>query len=56
MSPYTLEAVKGLALIGDEDPEDDGKLSGAAICDMARAAVALVIDSWRWESEQRSGV
>jgi hypothetical protein len=37
-----MEALKGLvALIGDEDLEDNGELSGAAICDMARAAVEL---------------
>lgn len=42
MSPYAQEALKGLvALIGDEDLEDNGELSGAAICDMARSAVAL---------------
>ena len=42
MSPYSLDALKALvALIGDEDLEDNGELSGAAICDMARAAVAL---------------
>jgi len=42
MSPYTHEALKGLmALIGDEDLEDNGELSGAAVCDMARAALEL---------------
>ena len=42
-SPYMLEALKGLLeLIGDEDLPDNGELSGAAICDMARVAVALV--------------
>lgn len=40
MCPYTYEALKGVvALIGDEDLEDNGELSGAAICDMARAAI-----------------
>lgn len=42
MTPYVYAALKGLvALIGDEDLEDNGELSGAAICDMARAAVEL---------------
>jgi len=44
ISPYILEALKGLvALIGDEDLDDNGDLSGAATCDMARQAVALAI-------------
>jgi len=35
------EALKAmLDLIGDEDLPDNGELSGAAICDLARAAVA----------------
>lgn len=43
MTPYIQEALKGLvALIGDEDLEDNGELSGAAICDMARTAVTLM--------------
>lgn len=43
MSPYIFEALQGLTtLIGDEDLEDNGELSGAAICDMAREAIALV--------------
>ena len=38
---YIFEALKELVeLIGDEDLEDNGELSGAAICDMARTAVA----------------
>lgn len=42
MSPYVLEALKGVvALVGDEDLEDNGELSGAAVCDMARSAVEL---------------
>lgn len=41
-SPYMLEALRGLVdLIGDEDLPDNGELSGAAICDLARSAVAL---------------
>jgi hypothetical protein len=35
------EALKGMVdLIGDEDLPDNGELSGAAICDLARYAVA----------------
>ncbi|MFC1870072.1 hypothetical protein ACFLYE_02240 [Chloroflexota bacterium] len=41
-SPYMLEALKQISeLIGDEDLPDNGELSGAAICDMVRAAVEL---------------
>ena len=41
-SPFMLEALKALvALIGDEDLEDNGELSGAAVCDLAREAVSL---------------
>ena len=41
-SPYMLEALKALTdLIGDEDLPDNGELSGAAICDFVRTAVAL---------------
>lgn len=44
MTPYILEALRGLVdLIGDEDLPDNGELSGDAICDMARAAVALAV-------------
>ena len=40
-SPYMLEALKAvIALIGDEDLPDNGELSGAAISDMARSAIA----------------
>ena len=43
-SPYMLDALKGLLeLIGDEDLPDNGELSGAAICDMARTAVTLAV-------------
>ena len=43
-SPYMLEALQALVeLIGDEDLPDNGQLSGAAICDMARAAVAVAV-------------
>ncbi len=41
-APYMLEALKGLvALIGDDDLDDNGELSGAAVCDIARNAIAL---------------
>lgn len=41
-SPYMLKALQGIAeLIGDEDLPDNGELSGAAICDMVRAAIEL---------------
>ncbi len=43
-SPYLLEALKAvMALIGDEDLPDNGELSGAAISDMARGAIAAVL-------------
>jgi len=42
ISPYVLEALKSMVeLLGDEDIPDNGELSGAAICDMARAAVGM---------------
>jgi hypothetical protein len=41
-SPYLSEALKALVdLIGDEDLPDNGELSGAAICDMARLAIEM---------------
>jgi len=41
-SPYMLEALKSMVeLIGDEDLDDNGELSGAAVCDMVRAAISL---------------
>lgn len=40
-APLLYEALKAmLELIGDEDLPDNGELSGAAICDLARYAVA----------------
>jgi len=43
-SPYLLEALKAVvALIGDEDLPDNGELSGAAISDMARSAIASAL-------------
>ncbi len=44
-SPYMIEALKAvLNLIGEEDLPDNGELSGAAICDMARSAVSLATE------------
>lgn len=41
-NPYLLEALKSMVeLIGDEDLPDNGELSGAAVCDMARTAVEM---------------
>ncbi|MFC2007648.1 hypothetical protein ACFLVB_03525 [Chloroflexota bacterium] len=41
-SPYVLEALRLMvALIGDEDMADNGELNGAAISDMARAAIEM---------------
>jgi hypothetical protein len=42
-SPWMFEALSGLVqLIGDEDLPDNGELSGAAICDLARSALSIV--------------
>ncbi len=44
MSPYMLEALKGVVeLMGDEDLPDNGEFSGAAVCDMARTAIAIQV-------------
>lgn len=41
-SPYLLEALKAMVeLIGEEDLPDNGELSGAAICDLARSAIDI---------------
>lgn len=46
LNPYMREALKAMAeLIGDEDLSDNGELSGAAVCDMVRAAVHDVAES-----------
>ncbi len=43
-SPIMFEALSGLIqLIGEEDLPDNGELSGAAICDLARSAIAMAI-------------
>ena len=48
-SPYMLGALKALIeLIGDEDLPDNGELSGGAICDLARTAVALATGDSQW--------
>ena len=48
-SPYMLGALKALMeLIGDEDLPDNGELSGEAICDMARTAIALATGDVKW--------
>lgn len=40
-APLLYEALKAmLELIGDEDLPDNGELSGAATCDLARYAIA----------------
>jgi hypothetical protein len=41
-SPMMFEALSGLVqLIGEEDLPDNGELSGAAICDLARSAIVV---------------
>lgn len=41
-SPMMFEVLSGLVqLIGEEDLPDNGELSGAAICDLARSALAV---------------
>jgi len=41
-SPYMLDSLKAMIrLIGDEDLEDNGEWSGAAICDQVRSAADL---------------
>jgi hypothetical protein len=48
-SPMMLEALSGLVqLIGEEDLPDNGELSGAAICDLARSAIALAVGNENW--------
>lgn len=48
-SPMMIEALSGLVqLIGDEDLPDNGELSGAAICDLARSAIALATGKGSW--------
>jgi len=48
-SPMLLEALSGLVqLIGEEDLPDNGELSGAAICDLARSAVVIATSTESW--------
>ena len=48
-SPMMFEALSGLIqLIGEEDLPDNGELSGAAICDLARSAIAVAAGDEKW--------
>jgi len=48
-SPIMFEALSGLIqLIGDGDLPDNGELSGAAICDLARSAIAVAVGDEKW--------
>lgn len=48
-SPMMFEALSGLVqLIGEEDLPDNGELSGAAICDLARSALAMATGKENW--------
>lgn len=48
-SPMMFEALSGLVqLIGEEDLPDNGELSGAAICDLARSAIAAASGNENW--------
>ena len=48
-SPLMFEALSSLVhLIGEEDLPDNGELSGAAICDLARSAVAIASGNEKW--------
>ena len=48
-SPMMFEALSGLVqLMGDEDFPDNGELSGAAICDLARSAIAVAAGNEGW--------
>ena len=50
-SPMIFEALSSLVeLIGEEDLADNGELSGAAICDLARSAVAIAAGKESWPS------
>lgn len=44
------EALKAITnLIGDDDLPDNGELSGAAICDLARAVIERIDKSAHWK-------
>lgn len=48
-SPMMFEALSGLIqLIGEEDLPDNGELSGAAICDLAKSAMAVAAGDEKW--------
>jgi hypothetical protein len=48
-SPLMFEALSGLVqLIGDEDLPDNGEFIGAAICDLARSALAVATGNSNW--------
>ncbi|MFC1991468.1 hypothetical protein ACFLVC_01900 [Chloroflexota bacterium] len=48
-SPMIFEALSGLVeLIGEEDLPDNGELSGAAICDLARSTIATATGDEKW--------
>lgn len=48
-SPIMFEALSSLVqLIGEEDLPDNGELSGAAICDLARSALAVATGNENW--------
>ena len=48
-SPMMFEALSGLIqLIGEEDLPDNGELSGGAICDLARSALAVAAGNDKW--------
>jgi hypothetical protein len=48
-SPMMFEALSCLVqLIGEEDLPDNGELNGAAICDLARSALAVATVSESW--------
>lgn len=43
IAPFVFDALKSVVeLLGDEDIPDNGELSGAAISDLARAAVEII--------------
>jgi len=44
---YLTEAEKK-QLVGDEDLPDNGELSGAAICDLVRSALAIATGDENW--------
>ena len=47
--PIMFEALSSLVqLMGDEDFPDNGELSGAAICDLARSAIAAAAGNEGW--------